>query len=329
MYLLGIESSCDETAASVFTDEPKVLSSVVASQDRFHARFGGVVPEVAARAHLIQIIPVIRQALNEANIRPCDLSAVAVQNRPGLVGSLLVGVSAAKMISLALGIPLVGVDHIEGHVYACQLGAAKPIFPCLSLIVSGGHTLILDCPSPTESRRIGQTRDDAAGEALDKAAAMMGLGFPGGPALDRIAQKGNPKAFEFPVGLPQEGNLDFSFSGLKTALLYTIRKLDQPLSDTHKADLAASYLHTVVKTLVRKCKFALKATGHKRLAVGGGVAVNKLLRDRLSEMAAKLGVELLLAPPQWCTDNAAMAAVAVEHLRQGKTSPLDLDALPC
>lgn len=329
MYLLGIESSCDETAASVFTDEPKVLSSVVASQDRFHARFGGVVPEVAARAHLIQIIPVIRQALNEANIRPADLGAVAVQNRPGLVGSLLVGVSAAKMISLALGIPLVGVDHIEGHVYACQLGAAKPIFPCLALIVSGGHTLILDCPSPTESRRIGQTRDDAAGEALDKAAAMMGLGFPGGPALDRIAQNGNPKAYDFPMGMPQEGNLDFSFSGLKTALLYTIRKLDQPLTEKQKADLAASYLYTVVKTLVKKCKFALKATGHKRLAVGGGVAVNKLLRDRLGEMAAKLGVELILAPPQWCTDNAAMAAVAVEHLRQGRKSPLDLDALPC
>lgn len=329
MFLLGIESSCDETAASVFTDEPKVLSSVVASQDRFHARFGGVVPEVAARAHLIQIIPVIRQALDEANIRPSDLGAVAVQNRPGLVGSLLVGVSAAKMISLALGIPLVGVDHIEGHVYACQLGATKPIFPCLALIVSGGHTLILDCPGPTESRRIGQTRDDAAGEALDKAAAMMGLGFPGGPALDRIAQNGNPKAFDFPMGMPQEGNLDFSFSGLKTALLYTIRKLDQPLTEKQKADLAASYLHTVVQTLVKKCKYALKATGHKRLAVGGGVAVNKLLRTRLGEMTAKMGVELILAPPEWCTDNAAMAAVAVEHLRQGRTSPLDLDALPC
>lgn len=329
MYLLGIESSCDETAASVFTNEPRVLSSVVASQDRFHARFGGVVPEVAARAHLTQIIPVIRQALNEANIRPSDLGAVAVQNRPGLVGSLLVGVSAAKMISLALGIPLVGVDHIEGHVYACQLGASKPIFPCMALIVSGGHTLILDCPSATESKRIGQTRDDAAGEALDKAAAMLGLGFPGGPALDRIAQTGNPKTYDFPMGMPQEGNLDFSFSGLKTALLYTIRKLDQPLSESQKGDLAASFLHTVVKTLVKKCKYALKATGHKRLAVGGGVAVNKLLRTKLGEMAAKLGVELILAPPEWCTDNAAMAAVAVEHLRLGRFSPLDLDALPC
>jgi len=329
MYLLGIESSCDETAASVFTNEPRVLSSVVASQDRFHARFGGVVPEVAARAHLTQIIPVIRQALNEANIRPSDLGAVAVQNRPGLVGSLLVGVSAAKMISLALGIPLVGVDHIEGHVYACQLGASKPIFPCMALIVSGGHTLILDCPSATESKRIGQTRDDAAGEALDKAAAMLGLGFPGGPALDRIAQTGNPKAYDFPMGMPQEGNLDFSFSGLKTALLYTIRKLDQPLSESQKGDLAASFLHTVVITLVKKCKYALKATGHKRLAVGGGVAVNKLLRTKLGEMAAKLGVELILAPPEWCTDNAAMAAVAVEHLRLGRFSPLDLDALPC
>jgi N6-L-threonylcarbamoyladenine synthase len=199
----------------------------------------------------------------------------------------------------------------------------------MALIVSGGHTLILDCPSATESNRIGQTRDDAAGEALDKAAAMLGLGFPGGPALDRIAQTGNPKAYDFPMGMPQEGNLDFSFSGLKTALLYTIRKLDQPLSESQKGDLAASFLHTVVKTLVKKCKYALKATGHKRLAVGGGVAVNKLLRTKLGEMAAKLGVELILAPPEWCTDNAAMAAVAVEHLRLGRFSPLDLDALPC
>lgn len=328
MFLLGIESSCDETAASVFTDEPKILSSVVSSQDRFHARFGGVVPEVAARAHLTQIIPVFRQALAEANIVARDLGAVAVQNRPGLVGSLLVGVSAAKMISVALGIPLIGVDHIEGHVYSCQLGSQTNIFPCLALIVSGGHTLLLDCQTATQSRRVGQTRDDAAGEALDKAATMLGLGFPGGPALDRIAKTGNPNAFGFPVGMPQESNLDFSFSGLKTALLYTIRKCDQPLSEMQKADLAASFLQAVVQTLVRKCKFALKATGHKRLAVGGGVAVNGLLRSKLGELAATLGVDLVLAPLPWCTDNAAMAAVSVEYLRQGKISPPDLDALP-
>lgn len=329
MYFLGIESSCDETAASVFTDEPKILSSIVASQDRHHARFGGVVPEVAARAHLTQIIPVIRRALDDAGIQAAQLGAIAVQNRPGLVGSLLVGVSAAKMLSVALDVPLIGVNHIEGHVFACQLSAGKPIFPCLALVVSGGHTLFLDCASSTKQFRIGDTRDDAAGEALDKAATMLGLGFPGGPALDRLATNGNPKAFSFPQGLNEEGNLDFSFSGLKTALLYAIRKLPQPLEESTKADLAASYLDAVVKALVRKSKWALQKTGHKRLAVGGGVAVNKTLRARLEEMTSKLGVELILARPEWCTDNAAMAAVAVDHFRAGNFSPADLDALPC
>jgi len=328
MYFLGIESSCDETAASVFTDEPKVLSSIVASQDRHHERFGGVVPEVAARAHLTQIIPVIREALKQAGIEVNQLGAIAVQNRPGLIGSLLIGVSVAKMLSVALKVPLFGVNHIEGHVFACQLSSGKPLFPCLALVVSGGHTLFLDCASSTKQVRIGDTRDDAAGEALDKAAAMLGLGFPGGPALDRIAAGGNPKAYDFPQGMNEQGNLDFSFSGLKTALLYTIRKLPAPLDEQTKADLAASYLDAVVKSLVRKSHWALKKTGHKRLAVGGGVAVNRTLRTRLEEMARKAGVELILAKPEWCTDNAAMAAVAVDHFREGHFSPADLDASP-
>lgn len=328
MVFLGIESSCDETAASVFTEEPRILSSVVASQDRHHAKFGGVVPEVAARAHLTQIIPVIRNALNQAGVTASQLGAVAVQNRPGLIGSLLVGVSVAKMLSAALRIPLIGVNHIEGHVFACQLSWDRPLFPCLALVVSGGHTLFLDCPRSTEQRIVGDTRDDAAGEALDKAAAMLGLGFPGGPALDRMAAHGNPRAFEFPLGLNEEGNLDFSFSGLKTALLYTLRKLPQPLTESTRADLAASYLEAVVRTLVRKAKWALQKTGHKRLAVGGGVAINGTLRQRLAEMAQKQKVDLVLSRPEWCTDNAAMAAVAVDHYREGRFAPPDLDASP-
>jgi len=328
MVFLGIESSCDETAASVFTEEPRILSSVVASQDRHHAKFGGVVPEVAARAHLTQIIPVIRNALDQAGVTVSQLGAVAVQNRPGLIGSLLVGVSVAKMLSAALRIPLIGVNHIEGHVFACQLSWDRPLFPCLALVVSGGHTLFLDCPRSTEQRIVGDTRDDAAGEALDKAAAMLGLGFPGGPALDRMAAHGNPRAFEFPLGLNEEGNLDFSFSGLKTALLYTLRKLPQPLTESTRADLAASYLEAVVRTLVRKSKWALQKTGHKRLAVGGGVAINGNLRQRLAEMAQKQKVDLVLSRPEWCTDNAAMAAVAVDHYREGRFAPPDLDASP-
>src|SRR5437764_6884308 len=222
MYFLGIESSCDETAAAVFTEEPRVLANVVASQTDLHARFGGVVPEVAARAHLQRLLPVIDEALRKANVRLDQIGAVAVHNTPGLVGALLVGVSAAKMLAVALGVPLLAVNHVEAHIYAARLAAGRDIFPCVGLVVSGGHTSLFHCRTPLEFELIGATLDDAAGEAFDKVAALLGLGFPGGPAVEREAADGNPEAFRFPRSFLHDDRLDFSFSGLKTAVLYTV-----------------------------------------------------------------------------------------------------------
>src|SRR6516165_297390 len=228
MYFLAIETSCDETAAAVFTDEPRVLASVIASQTDLHARFGGVVPEVAARAHLQRLLPVIDEALRQAGVRLDQIGAVAVHNTPGLVGALLVGVSAAKMLSVALGVPLIAVNHVEAHVYAARLAAGRDIFPRVGLVVSGGHTSLFHCPSPLEFDLLGATLDDAAGEAFDKVAALLGLGFPGGPAVEREAGGGDPTAFRFPRSFQHEDRLDFSFSGLKTAVLYAVGGQDNP-----------------------------------------------------------------------------------------------------
>ncbi|MFO0844175.1 MAG: tRNA (adenosine(37)-N6)-threonylcarbamoyltransferase complex transferase subunit TsaD [Gemmataceae bacterium] len=330
---LGIETSCDETAAAVFTDEPRVLSSVVASQTDLHARFGGVVPEVAARAHLQRLLPVIDEALREAGITFADVGCVAVHYTPGLVGALLIGVTAAKALALALDVPLVGVNHVHGHVYACRLAAGRDVFPCIGLVVSGGHTLLFDCASATDFRPLGGTLDDAAGEAFDKVAALLGLGFPGGPALEREAASGNPKAHKFPRSFLHEDRLDFSFSGLKTAVLYALGGQDAarpapPPPGPKRADLAASFQHAVVDVLVTKARQALARTGRTRLAVGGGVAANKVLRAALEGMARQTGTDLIIPPLGLCTDNAAMAAMAVERWRRGEFSGLDLDVAP-
>jgi N6-L-threonylcarbamoyladenine synthase len=333
MYFLGIETSCDETAAAVFTDEPAVLASVIASQTDLHARFGGVVPEVAARAHLQRLLPVIDDALRQAGLRLDQIGCVAVHNTPGLVGALLVGVSAAKMLALVLGVPLVAVNHIEGHVYACRLAAGRDIFPCVGLVVSGGHTSLFHCRSPLHFELLGATVDDAAGEAFDKVAALLGLGFPGGPAVEREAAAGNPHAVKLPRSFLHEDRLDFSFSGLKTAVLYALAGQNNPRPDPpppgpRRADLAASFQQAVVDVLVAKARLALQRTGLKRLAVGGGVAANKPLRAALEAMALDEGAELFIPPPALCTDNAAMAALAVEKWRRGELAPLDLDAVP-
>src|SRR6266850_8440916 len=222
MHFLAIETSCDETAAAVFTDEPAILANVVASQTDLHARFGGVVPEVAARAHLQRLLPVIDEALRRANVRLQQIGCVAVLNSPGLVGALLVGVSAAKMLALALQVPLVNANHIEAHIYACRLAAGRDIFPCIGLVVSGGHTCLFHCHSALKFDLLGATLDDAAGEAFDKVASLLGLGFPGGPAVEKEARGGNPKAFAFPRSFLHQDRLDFSFSGLKTAVLYAV-----------------------------------------------------------------------------------------------------------
>jgi N6-L-threonylcarbamoyladenine synthase len=333
MLFLAIETSCDETAAAVFTEEPQLLANVVASQTELHARFGGVVPEVAARAHLQRLLPVIDEALRRAGVRLEQIGCVAVLNTPGLVGALLVGVSAAKMLALALHVPLVSANHIEAHIYACRLAAGRDIFPCVGLVVSGGHTTLFHCRSALSFELLGTTIDDAAGEAFDKVASLLGLGFPGGPAVEREAAAGNPAAYRFPRSFLHEDRLDFSFSGLKTAVMYTIHGQNvargtAPPPGPVRADVAASFQQAVAEVLVAKAQQALRRTGLKRLAVGGGVAANATLRAALARMTAEEGAELFIPPLSLCTDNAAMAAIAIEKWRQQKWAPLDLDAIP-
>jgi N6-L-threonylcarbamoyladenine synthase len=309
-----------------------VLSNVVASQTDLHARFGGVVPEVAARAHVQRLLPVIDEALLKAQIRLDQIGCVVVHNTPGLVGALLVGVSAAKMLAVVLGVPLIGANHIEAHIYACRLAAGRDIFPCVGLVVSGGHTALFHCESPLAFRLLGATIDDAAGEAFDKVAAILGLGFPGGPAIEREARAGNPAAFRFPRSFLKEDRLDFSFSGLKTAVLYKACGQDgrnpAPPAGAFRADLAASFQQAVVDVLVEKSRQTLRQTGLKRLAVGGGVAANQFLRAALEKMCREEDTELFIPPMSLCTDNAAMAAVAVEKWRARQFADLDLDAIP-
>jgi N6-L-threonylcarbamoyladenine synthase len=333
MNFLALETSCDETAAAVFTDDLTVRSSVVASQNDLHARFGGVVPEIASRAHLRSLLPVIDEALRQAGVALHDIGCIAVHNTPGLVGALLIGVSAAKMLSLALGVPLVGVNHVASHIFACRLAAGRDIFPCVGLVVSGGHTALFRCDTALSLALLGSTRDDAAGEAFDKVAAILGLGFPGGPAVEREATLGNPNAYRFPRAFIDDGRLEFSFSGLKTAVLYAchgqdVAKAPPPPDGQKRADLAASFQAAVVDVLTTKCKQALRKTGLERLAVGGGVTANKPLRASLEAMSAKEGAELFIPPMSLCTDNAAMAALAVEKWKRGEFAPPDLDAEP-
>src|SRR5689334_2709566 len=255
MYFLAIETSCDETAAAVFTEDLNILANVVASQTDLHARFGGVVPEVAARAHLQRLLPVVDEALKQAGIRLEQIGCVAVHNTPGLVGALLVGVSCAKMLALALGVPLISVNHIEAHIYACRLAAERDIFPCVGLVVSGGHTSLFHCRSALSFELLGATIDDAAGEAFDKVASLLGLGFPGGPAVEREAAAGNAEAFRFPRSFLHEDRLDFSFSGLKTAVLYAVHgqgvaRGAPPSPGPFRADVAACFQQAVVDVLV-------------------------------------------------------------------------------
>lgn len=332
--LLSLESSCDETAAAVIDAERNVLSSVVASQDQLHERFGGVVPEIASRAHVERILPVIDEALRKAGVQLEQLTAIAVMTEPGLVGSLLVGLTAAKTLALVLDVPLIAVNHIEAHLYACRMAAARDIFPAVGLVVSGGHTNLYDCRSVTDYVPLGSTIDDAAGEAFDKGAALLGLSYPGGPTIQKAALQGNPKAFSFPRPLVHDARLAFSFSGLKTALRYAA--LGQPgasspppkLTPRRVADLAASYQAAIVDVLAAKCEQALRQTGYRSLCVGGGVAANACFRERLDQLASSGKVSVQVAPMSLCTDNAAMGALAWELLEQGRTASLDVDVNP-
>ncbi len=301
--ILGIETSCDETAAAVVSEDGVVRSSVVASQATLHARYGGVVPEVASRRHLELVTPVVRAALDDAGTPLAEIERVAVTQGPGLVGALLVGLSAAKAIAWAGRLPLVPVDHLDGHVASLYLepDPVEPPFVCL--LASGGHTLLLEVPERGRSKRLGTTLDDAAGEAFDKGARLLGLGYPGGAEIDKLAADGDPEAFDFPVA--RVPGLDFSFSGLKTSLLYAVRDLGEEETERRKADLAASYQRAIVLALVGRAREALVQTALSRLAVVGGVASNSALRAALPDAS--------FAPLAYCTDNAAMIASAARY----------------
>jgi N6-L-threonylcarbamoyladenine synthase len=315
--ILGIETSCDETAAAVVTEDGRVLSSIVSSQATLHARYGGVVPEVASRRHLELMTPVVRQALDDAGATLDDVERVAVTQGPGLVGALLIGVSAAKAIAWARGLPLVPVDHLEGHVASLYLAADPVEPPFVCLLASGGHTLLLAVRERGRSERLGTTLDDAAGEAFDKGARLLGLGYPGGAEIDRLAQEGDPDAFSFPVA--RVSGLDFSFSGLKSALLYRVRDLGEEETERRKADLAASYQRAIVRALAGRVQEAATHTGLDRIAVVGGVAANSALRSALPGAS--------FAPLAYCTDNAAMIASAARFADPlPSPSYLDLDA---
>ena len=326
MVVLGIESSCDETAAAVIRNGNTLLSNVIASQVKEHARYGGVVPEIASRRHIEAIVPVILQALEDAGITLAEINGIAVTRGPGLIGSLLVGLSTAKALALARHLPLVGVNHLMGHVAAAFLMEPPPTFPFVALVVSGGHTTIYSAESFLRFTILGQTRDDAAGEAFDKAAKLLDIGYPGGVMIDRLAKQGNREAFPFPRAMRE--SLDFSFSGLKTSLFTRIKKRGAPFTPDELPNLVASYQEAICDVLVEKTLRAAAMTSAARVVVCGGVAANSRLRERFHVDAASVGVKVFIPPPIFCTDNAAMIAVVGTHLiKAGRRDGLDLNAV--
>lgn len=335
MLILGIETSCDETSASLVKDGREILSSIILSQDTLHRNFGGVVPEIACRAHLESIMGVINNALADAKIQLTEIDAIAVVNTPGLIGALLIGVTAAKTLCMVLDKPLIATDHLHAHIYANNLEYADIPYPAVSLVVSGGHTILFLSESETKHVPLGWTIDDAAGEAFDKVAKILGLGYPGGPIIDKLARRGNQCAVTFPRAYLEKDSLDFSFSGLKTAVLYYYRGQDlkntdkKTLSDQKIADIAASFQEAVVDVLVDKTALAAKMYNVRGILTGGGVAANSRLRQRLKDKSKELSIPVYCPSVRLCTDNAAMVAgLAYKKYLEGDISGLDIEAIP-
>jgi N6-L-threonylcarbamoyladenine synthase len=332
-YILGIETSCDETAAAVVCNGKQICSSVVASQTKLHEKYGGVVPEIASRAHVENILPIVTEAISQAQISPERIDAVAIANQPGLTIALMVGVTAAKTLSFAWGKPLIAVNHIHAHLQSALLEAESIELPAVALIVSGGHTNLYDAESALDLKLMGKTIDDAAGEAFDKVATILGLPYPGGPNIEKIAREGNPKAVRFPRSLMDKESLDFSFSGLKTAVLYHCQGQDMKgenrvatMNRAEIADIAASFQAAVIDVLVKKTKRAAKKIGAKSVLMGGGVACNGALRDAMEQMCKKEHLTLMIAPKKYCTDNAAMvASLAYYKYKAGMFADLKLE----
>lgn len=335
MKILAIETTCDETAAAIIGDDLTIFSSVVASQESLHEQYNGVVPEIAARAHVQRILPVVQESVQKSGLSlRDDIDAIAVANTPGLAGSLLVGVTAAKALALCLGKPLIAINHLHAHVYACRLDAGRDVFPCVGMIVSGGHTHLYHYSDALNPEYLGGTIDDAAGEAFDKVASMLGLPYPGGPAISKIAIGGDSAAHPYPRSFLKDDRLDFSFSGLKTAVRYSITGPGNiavnsvHLEDSQKADIAASFQQAVVDCLVAKALQAIAKTSSNRICVGGGVAANRVFRQQLEDACDAQEIELFIAPLKYCTDNAVMGAIAFEKLKAGLVDDLSVDIQP-
>jgi N6-L-threonylcarbamoyladenine synthase len=332
--ILGIETSCDETAAAVVRNGTKVLSSIVSSQVELHQKYGGVVPEIASRAHIEKIYPIIEQAIEQSGLNKNSIDAVAVANQPGLTVALIIGITAAKTLSLVWQKPLIAINHIHAHLQSAMMETKNLHLPAVALVVSGGHTSLYDCQSILELKLLGSTIDDAAGEAFDKVASILNLPYPGGPRIEEAAKNGDPAAIDFPRIMLAKDSLDFSFSGLKTAVLYYCCGKDMKgenrigkMSQKEIADIAASFQAAVVDILIKKTEMAADKVGAKTILLGGGVAANTLLRDEFQEMAAKTGRKLLVAPKRYCTDNAVMiASLGFHKYKAGLFADMILEA---
>jgi len=330
MLILAIETSCDDTGAAVILNGRKILSNVVSSQISVHQKYGGVVPELASRKHIESIVPIVVEALEKARVTLKEIDGIAVTQGPGLVGSLLIGLSFAKSIAFARGLSFIGVNHIEAHLSAIFLEEKPPRFPFIGLVVSGGHTSLFRMDGFGKYRRLGQTRDDAAGEAFDKVAKLLGLGYPGGPIIDELSRAGNPKAVRFPRPVLSKNSLDFSFSGLKTAVVNFVKAHPEPPEGYPEGlikDIVSSFQEAVVEVLVKKTVQAAQHEGLKRIVLSGGVAANQRLRQKIKEESIKQKLKVYLPSPSFCTDNAAMVGVVgYEYLMRGIRSPLSLNA---